>query len=107
MANTPHPLDVAVDTFPEVRRLILRQFLSDDQIDEYERCVLEAVDALANQVSGYRLREVASDSFKRNGASVLTMQRFEDAGAQLIDLTAERRVRRSNVVAFPTRQDAG
>ena len=106
--NTPHPLDIATDNLSgTVRKLILRAFLADNVIDPVERAALETYDAETNTVIAYHRREVAADSFKRNGDSRVTRDAFRDAGHGLIDLDAERNTRRSNVIAFPTRQDAG
>jgi hypothetical protein len=97
--NTPHPLDIATDTLSgKVRRLMIRAFLADNVIDPQERAALDAHDDASGQVIAYRLREVAADSFKRNGDTRLTRDRFTDAGVGLIDLAAERRARHSNVI---------
>lgn len=113
MSNTPHPLDLAVDDLAgTVRRLLVRAFLQPDadgevRIDPIERMALDAHDEVTGTVLAYRRREVAADSYKRNGATRITRDRFREAGAELVDLAAERRERRSNVVRFPTRQDVG
>ncbi len=109
--NTPHPLDLATDHLGgTVRRLLLRAFLADNVIDPTERAALEAHDEETGNVIAYRRREVAADSFKRNGDSRVTRDAFRDAGHGLIDLTAERNARTAHtkiVQLFPDTRDAG
>ena len=105
--NTPHPLDVSTDNLGRVRRMILRAFMADRTIDATERAALDAFDLERGTILEYRLREVAADSYKRNGATDLTMRRFREAGAEITELAAERGKRRSNVVQFPTDRNAG
>jgi alpha-beta hydrolase superfamily lysophospholipase len=78
-------------------------YMEDGRLSVKERIALDMLAAEDETIIEYRAREVAADSFKRNGATRLTRDRFRDAGHQLIDLAAERAERRSNVV--PIRQD--
>lgn len=108
MANTLHPLDVEVEEMFSTRKQMIRLFASDGVICEAERTVLERFDNHYNDIAQYRQREVAADSFKRNGLTKVTRNAFADAGCKVIDLHAERQARRSNVVSFPTpRPEAG
>lgn len=103
MANTKHPLDIAINrTFPAIRRQVLTLVLADNVIDANERATLDALDALSSDVSGYRLREEAADSFKRNGpTSRVTRERFEDAGFHLVTTDDVR----PRIIKFPTRRN--
>jgi len=106
--QVPHPLDVEIDEMDDTHRAMIRLFAADGHIDDQERFVLDRFINHFTDISGYRIREVAADSFKRNGASDLTGRRFADAGFGLVDLEAERKARPgANVVTFPNRQNAG
>lgn len=108
MPQTPHPLDMTTDNLGRVRRMLIRAFMADRKLDAHERAALEAFDAERGTILEYRLREVAADSYKRNGDTDLTRRRFREAGHDLIDLATERQARRNNVVPlFPPDRNAG
>jgi hypothetical protein len=99
MPQTMHPLDLAVEEFDTARRALIRAFITtNNEIDAVERAALDVVEQAHRIVREYRLREVAADSYKRNGPSRLTRDRFHDAGAGLVDLAAKRNARHSNVI---------
>ncbi len=105
--NTIHPLDLAVDEFDSARRSLIRAFLATgNTIDEAEHAALDVVEQAHRIVREYRLRQVAGDSFTRNGDSRVTRDRFTDAGFSMIDLDAERQTRHANVITFPTNRTA-
>lgn len=105
MANTMHPLDSEVDDMASTRADMIRLFASDGHICPAERGILDRFDGHYHGIARYRRREVAADSFKRNGNTRLTRERFSDAGFGLTDLDAERN--RRKIVTFPTRKHAG
>ena len=108
MPQTPHPLDIVVDELDDFGRDLVRIFTRDNEIDDDEHAALKRHGIIFNGTSSYRLREVAADSYKRNGASQLTVDRFKDAGAALVDLVAERKSRPgANVINFRSHKTAG
>lgn len=108
MPNTLHPLEAWILRRKSVRRRIVDAFLEDGRLSPREQAVLDLIADEDEPVIAYRAREVAADSFKRNGDSRVTRERFHDAGHGLIDLDAERARRRPNVIAFPSSgRDAG
>lgn len=105
--NTPHPLERLNLARIGTRRRLIEAFLEDQVISPKERAVLDEIAMQDEELADYRARQVAAESFERNGNTRLTRDRFRDAGFQMVDLAAERRDRRSNVIAFPHRQNAG
>jgi hypothetical protein len=107
MANTIHPIEAWILKRRMVRKATLDAFLEDGTLSTKERIALDLIAIEDETIVEYRAREVAADSWKRNGNTRLTRDRFRDAGFDLIDLDAARQERRSNVVAFRTRSHAG
>ena len=113
MANTPHPLDIVTDDLTgTVRRLIVRAFMRPDpdgevRIDDLERTVIAALDGASGTLLQYRKRQVANDSWERNGDTRITRDRFREAGYDLVELARERRKRTNNVVPIRRELDAG
>ncbi len=101
--NHSHPLDLEVDQMADTRKALHRIFARDGVICAEEDAVLMRFDDHYTDLSGYRRRQVAAECFERNGVTRHTRRQFEDAGAELIDLAAERRQRRPNVITFTTR----
>lgn len=104
MPQTIHPLEKWLLNRPTVRRHILAAFLEDDNLSERERTALDLMGTSDAEIAAYREREVAADSFKRNGASKLTLQRFTATGFALMpveDLDSDK------IVPFPERSYAG
>ena len=100
--NHSHPLDEGIDALAATRKALIRIFARDGVVCADERAVLTAYDAHCDGIGSYRLRQVAAETYERNGITRHVRRQFEDAGAGLVDLAAERRERRSNVIAFPT-----
>lgn len=108
MPQTLHPIDQELDEMDQTRRDMVRLFASDGHICEAERSLIDRITNHYDDIAGYRLREVAADSWKRNGTSDLTHRRFKDAGARLVDLDEERRKRPgANVIELRPRHSAG
>jgi len=105
--NTPHALDESLIDFAVFRRKMLRHFLKDRTLDPDERALLDEFDGEHEDLAAYRARQVAAQSYERNGDTRRTREAFRHAGRELVDLDAERRRRGANVIAFPSRQDAG
>lgn len=101
--NHPHPLDVEIDDMADTRKALIRIFSRDGIVCDAERAVLMRFDDHCDDIGGYRLRQVAAETFERNGITRHVRRQFEDAGAGLIDLAIERGQRHSNVIAFPNR----
>lgn len=101
MTQTLHPIEAWILKRRVVRKVALTAFLEDGVLSDKERLALDLIATEDEAIVEYRAREVAAESFKRNGNTRLTRDRFRDAGHQLIDLDAERTARRSNVIAFP------
>ena len=99
--NTVHPLERLNLARRATRRRLIEAFLEDQTISPKERAVLDEIAMQDEELADYRARQVAAQSFERNGHTRLTHDRFHDAGFQMIDLDAARQERRSNVVAFP------
>ncbi len=108
MSQTIHPLDIAVDEFDTAHRALVRAFLATgNTIDDAERLALDVVEQAHRMVREYRLRQVAGDSFTRNGDSRVTRDRFADAGFGVIDFERERAKHATNVIAlFPNNRTA-
>ena len=104
MSNTLHPVEAWILKRRMVRRAALDAFLEDGTLSTKERIALDMIAAEDEAIIEYRARQVAAQSFERNGDTRLTRDRFRDAGQQLIDLDAARHERRTNVIAFPAIQ---
>ena len=106
MSQTPHPLDAWRKRRTTVRRKLIDTFLEDGTLSARERA---ALDLLANEdetVFDYRDREVAADSWKRNGVTRHTRSLFLIAGYDVIDIETDDTP--ANVVHIHTgRQGAG
>lgn len=102
--NTIHVLERLNLERRATRRRLIDAFLEDQKISPKERAVLDEIAMQDEELADYRARQVAAQSFERNGDTRLTRDRFRDAGHQLIDLEAARHERRTNVIAFPAIQ---
>lgn len=104
MAQTLHPIEAWILKRRVVRKLTLAAFLEDGVLSEKERIALDLIAAEDETIVEFRARQVAAESFVRNGDTRITRDRFRDAGHQLINLDAARAARHANVVAFPAIQ---
>lgn len=103
--NTNHPIDDEVMDMHDTHRKAVRLLSRDGVIDQDERELLDLINGHHRRIGAYRLREIAADSWKRNGLSKLTRRRFSDAGANVVSLDDHRT---DNIVPlFPTQQTAG
>lgn len=107
--NQTHPLDLIVGDLAQAIEWTLSAFLEDRTLSASERAAHTALKLAASNLLAFRKRDVAADSYRRNGDTIHTQRLFRAAGNTLIDLDAERTARRSNVIAFPTpdTRDAG
>jgi hypothetical protein len=105
MSNTVHPLDEAVMDMNATERLAIRLVVRDGVIDDEERCLLEALRENHREVSTYRFRQLAGESYERNGDTKHTRRFFVEAGNKLVDLEAEREARRPKIIKFVPRED--
>ncbi len=105
MTNHSHPLETEADEICDTRRAVLALFSRDGVICERERTVLDRLTNHEEDITDYRLREEAGYSYIRNGITRHSRRRFEAAGAGIIDLVAERRTRRPNIVTFRSQRD--
>lgn len=104
--QTPHSLDIAVDDLSIAIQQTLAAFLDDQTLSATERQAHAALKSVQRTLLSYRQRQVANQSFERNGDTRRTRDAFREAGYDLIDLNAER-TRRSKVIAFRRRNHAG
>lgn len=105
MSQTIHPLEALNLAKRATRRRVVALFLKDGTIDSDERAILDQMAAEDEALVEYRARQVAAQSFERNGDTRLTRDRFQAAGHKLVDLATER-TRRGKVIAFPHEQQA-
>lgn len=97
MGDTQHPLDRAVDGLYDTRELLVHA-LASDGISEEDQQALQAFDEQRSEVSIYRIREVAAEAYKRNGPTRYVAALFADAKVGIVDLTVERKRRRSGLI---------
>jgi hypothetical protein len=107
MPNTLHPIENWILERRVIRKVLMSTFLEDGQLSPKERYALDLIAAKDEEIVEYRARQVAAQSFERNGDTRLTRDRFQAAGHKLVDLATERTKRHPNVVRFPERQNAG
>lgn len=84
MSQTPHPLDELLEEFNDLYTDLAQTFLrTGNEIDEWERRDLDRLNQKRRKLLAYRHRQVAGQSFERNGDTDLTRRRFNEAGHSL------------------------
>lgn len=102
--NTIHALDESILDLAALRKKLLRVFLHDHKLDADEREILDAFDQERDDLADYRYRQLAAQTFERNGPTRRTRDAFHEAGFEIVRLddARERKQARTKIVQFPT-----
>lgn len=108
--NTIHALDETLLDFTTIRKRMLAIFLKDRRIDPDERDLLDAFDKERDDLAAYRKRQIAAQSYERNGETRRTRDAFHEAGLEIVRLDDRRDQKHAHtkiVQLYPDTQNAG